>query len=153
MEQDTFRRCNLRLLALLSCLLWCEACGGHSSTNVSSVGAVTALPLCTWPATFDPADATPGQCRAARVYLSCKGSNGGGEECLSDNLVECPGPNVTPGVSYSNCENQCQPGEYALACGDAGPGPWPQPPAVCRALPSGPGGGTFSCCPCEASKV
>ena len=27
-------------------------------------------------------------------------------ECLSDNTLECPGPNATPGVSYSNCENQ-----------------------------------------------
>lgn len=124
-----------------------EACG-QSSTNTMGVGAVTTLPACTWPAAFDPRDAATGQCTAARLYLSCVGSNGGGEGCLSNDSMECPGPNPTPGVSYSHCTNQCRPDEYALGCGGPGPGPWPQPPPACRALPSGPGGGSISCCPC-----
>src|SRR5450759_1588261 len=133
-----------RVLALLLSLVCVGACGGDSSTLTSDAS----LPACTWSPGFEPADATAGQCRAARTYLSCQGSNGGGMLCLSASATECPGPNPTPGVSYSDCVNQCHTDEYALACGDVGPGPWPQPPAACRTLPSGPGGGSISCCPC-----
>lgn len=38
MEKDILRRCNPRALALLSCALLCEACGGHSSTEDASTG-------------------------------------------------------------------------------------------------------------------
>src|ERR1700690_4296277 len=130
------------LMALLS-LCFC-ACDGKST----AMSAVTAANACSWPAAFDASDATTGECVAARLYLSCQGSNGGGEACLSNDLKGCPGPNATPGVSYSNCTDKCEPGEYALSCGGPGPGPKPQPPATCRTLPSGPGGGSISCCPC-----
>jgi hypothetical protein len=140
------RECKVGGFVALVLLIWVDACGSQSSKN--TVGAVTGLPMCTWPAAFDPADAATGQCIAARLFLSCQGSNGGGEGCLSNDQTGCPGPNPTPGVSYSNCQDKCQPGEYALACGGPGPGPWPQPPAACHTLPSGPGGGSISCCPC-----
>jgi hypothetical protein len=130
------------------CGFWPKDSGAAGTGGTGGSGVVTTLPLCAWPASFDSADATVGQCAAARFYLSCKGSNGGGMACMSNSATECPGPNATPGVSYSNCENQCQPNEYALGCGGPGPGPWPQPPVTCRTLPYGPGGGSVSCCPC-----
>jgi len=148
MEKSAIRTCNLTTIGLVTVLASLSSCGCQSSATTMSDGGVAGLPQCNWPASFDSADATDGQCWAARVYLSCKGSNGGGMACMSNSPTECPGPNATPGVSYSNCENQCSSGEYALACGNPGPGPWPQPPATCRMLPSGPGGGSVSCCPC-----
>jgi hypothetical protein len=45
MERDSFRRCNLRALGLLSCLVWCEACGGHSSTEGATSGDAGTLML------------------------------------------------------------------------------------------------------------
>jgi hypothetical protein len=149
MEKNLFRRNNQRALGVLFALACFWACNCQSSTTGVVDGAVTSR-VCAWPASFDSADSSVGQCVAAQAYLSCRGSNGGGLDCLSNNLTECPGPNFTPGVSYSNCENQCHSDEYALACGSAGPRPWPQPPAVCRSLPSGPGGGSISCCPCDS---
>jgi hypothetical protein len=144
-DSDGGHRPDARSLRLL--VRFDRACANPSSTAGQSDVAVT-LPACSWPTGFDSPEAAVGQCIAARVYLSCRGSNGGGMECLSDTLTECPGPNPTPGVSYSDCDDQCQPGEYALACGGPGPGPWPQPPTTCHVLPSGPGGGSISCCPC-----
>jgi hypothetical protein len=129
-------------LLLVSILL--GACGSSSSGSKTDASPST----CTWPTIFEAADASPGQCRAARAYLSCQGSNGGGMLCLSNSATECPDPNQTPDVVYAACVNQCHEGEYALACGGIGPGPWPQPPATCRPLPPSPGGGSISCCPC-----
>ena len=40
--------------------------------------------------------------------------------CLSDNLDGCSGDSVPIGVTYSNCENRCEPNEYALVCGGVG---------------------------------
>jgi hypothetical protein len=121
-----------------------DAGTADASLRDASLGA------CGWPAIYDATDASvaTGQCVAARAYLSCKGSNGGGEDCLSNDPTQCPGPDLTPGVTYSNCQDQCDSNEYALGCGGPGPGPWPQPPAACRPLSSGPGGGTSACCPC-----
>jgi hypothetical protein len=147
MEKNEFPRYRQRALGFLFTLACFWACNCQSSPAGLVDGAVTSL-ACKWPASFDSADSSVGQCVAAQAYLSCLGSTGGGMACLSNSLTECPGANVTPGVSYSNCENQCHSDEYALACGSAGPGPWPQPPVVCRSLPSGPGGGSISCCPC-----
>jgi hypothetical protein len=105
---------------------------------------------CSWPARYDATDGgVVGQCVAARLYLSCRGSNGGGESCLSNDPTQCPGPNPVVGVTFSDCQNQCKVGEYALACGGPGPGPWPQPTPECRSSgPQGPGGGVTVCCPC-----
>jgi hypothetical protein len=132
---------RLRLLCGLAPL---AACGVHGTSNSNAALAVS----CSWPASFDPADSAIGECVAARVYISCEGSNGVVRECISNDPAQCPGPNPFAGVSFSHCTNKCNPDEYALACGAPGPGPWPQPPAACRGLPSGPGGGSFSCCPC-----
>ena len=119
-----------------------------SAVGVTS-GGTAPLPACSWPASLDPADGATGQCGAARMYLACKGSNGGGEECLSNDPAQCPGPNPIVGTTFSACTDQCDAGEYAVACGGPGLGPWPTPPAGCRALPSGPGGGSVACCPCD----
>jgi hypothetical protein len=143
-------RFALGTLATCASLVLLAACSSESqATNAQGTDAVTGLQACSWPAAVDAANVTAGQCVAARARLSCKGSNGGGEECLSSDAMHCPDSNTTPGVTYSDCTNLCQPDEYALACGGPGPGPWPEPPAACRTLPSGPGGGTISCCPCE----
>jgi hypothetical protein len=136
-------------------LIWMSACGGKAAqTDSTSAGsqnggvATASLPACSWPASLDPADGSMGQCVAARTYLACQGSNGGGEDCLSNNPTLCPGPNPVVGVTFSACKDQCNADEYAVACGGPGPGQWPAPPAGCRGLPSGPGGGSVSCCPC-----
>ncbi len=128
---------NIAALVLL--VATCCACSSKTSTQMQ----------CAWPAEYSPVDAAAGQCRASRAFLSCKGSDGGGMSCTSNSLTECPEPNPMVGVTYSDCVNQCNPDEYALACGAPGPGPWPQPPATCRSLSPGPGGGTIACCPCD----
>jgi hypothetical protein len=142
----------------------CEAiqtgCYGSGSPDAGMVGSeagshvAATLPACTWPASLDPIDASNGQCVAARVYLSCAGSNGGGEGCLSNDPTQCPGPNVTPGVTYSNCQNQCQAHEYAMVCGFIGPAPQDasnsasNPPSGCRIVATNPSGSEPYCCPC-----
>jgi hypothetical protein len=45
MEKDILRRCDPRALALLSCALLCEACGGHSSTGDATTGDAGTLIL------------------------------------------------------------------------------------------------------------
>ena len=142
MKRSILRLRNLG--ALLGLFAYCPGCGGSASSASATLAA-----SCTWPASFADADASSGECRAASFYLACQGSNGGGMACLSESSTECPGPDDTVvGVTFSNCQNQCRAGEYALACGGPGPGPWPAAPAACRPLPAGPGGGTISCCPC-----
>jgi hypothetical protein len=126
--------------------------GSDSSSDSPSGGDMAALPACGWPATLDPADGSTGQCVAARTYLECQGSKGGGEGCLSSDATQCPGPDPISGETFSACKDQCNADEYAVGCGGPGPGPWPAPPAGCRGLPSGPGGGSLSCCPCGATE-
>jgi len=139
---------QMRRLSPIGLVVLLAASGCQSSTNTLGDSGATAIPGCVWSASFDSADAALGQCVAARVYLSCKGSNGDGMTCMSNDPAGCPEPNPIQGVTFSDCENQCSPDEYALGCGGVGPGPWPQPPSTCRMLPAGPGGGTVSCCPC-----
>jgi hypothetical protein len=123
---------------------------GCTSDEQSLNDTTASLPACTWPAGLGTLEApVSGACTAARVALSCDGSNGGGEDCLSDQLGECPGPDATPGVTYSNCMNRCNPDEYAVSCGGPGPGPYPSPPSGCRSVLAGPGGGQTFCCPCN----
>lgn len=45
MEKDIFRRFSPTALALLSCLVWCEACGGHSSMEGATTGGPGTLIL------------------------------------------------------------------------------------------------------------
>jgi len=87
---------------------------------------------------------------AGRAYLSCTAEDGSGETCLTDDVTHCPDASAT-GKSYPTCQNRCSTDEYAVACGGPGPGPWPTPPAGCRVLTAGPGGGTVACCPCAPS--
>jgi hypothetical protein len=122
--------------------------GSDSSADAPSGGDMAALPACRWPAILDPVDGSTGQCVAARTVLSCQGSTGGGEGCLSDDPTRCPGPDPIVGETFSACKDQCNSDEYAVACGGPGPGPWPAPPSGCRGLPTGPGGGSLSCCRC-----
>lgn len=122
-----------------------------SSRDQSPVEATTPVVACGWPAALNGTDARAGQCVAYRAYLSCKESNGG-ENCLSTDPARCLN-NAYNAYSLidagSACTDLCSMQEYAVACGGPGPGPWPGPPAGCRVLPSGPGGGSVSCCPCS----
>jgi hypothetical protein len=43
MQKDIYRRCNLRALAVLACLAWCEACGSHSSMETTGVAGAFML--------------------------------------------------------------------------------------------------------------
>jgi hypothetical protein len=127
------------------------ACAGCSSTRSETDADANAAPAaCAWPTSLDRMDGSTGQCVAARTYLSCAGSDGSGETCLSDDPVQCPDPSPISGATFGNCRDLCNPGEYAVACGGPGPGPWPSPPAACRILPPNPGGGSVACCPCDA---
>ena len=123
--------------------------GTNSVDSITTVddGGTPALPACTWPAAFVP-DGSAVECWAARVYLACKVSDGSERECLSDNMLACPRPEPTAGVTDSDCKNVCLPNEYALSCGGAGPERSRDPPANCRLLPPNPGGTNYACCPC-----
>jgi hypothetical protein len=112
----------------------------------SADGGETALPACSWPAALDPAPGAPvGACKAARHFLECSAGAGVHIGCLSNDATTCPA-GAPAGASI--CQDQCNPGEYAVSCGAIGPGSWPAPPAACRTLPPNPGGITFACCPC-----
>jgi len=117
------------------------ACGGKSTREISPSA-------CEWPESFDPPDATSGECQSARFHLWCQGTTGGGMGCLSDDPARCPEQDALPGVNYPNCQSQCHSNEYAVRCGGIGPEPGPQPPSQCRTLPQSPGGTQFACCPC-----
>jgi hypothetical protein len=108
-----------------------------------------ALPRCSWPAAFNPGpDAPAGTCRAARFYLQCRIGPDAFAVCPSNDPTTCPNPSQVSGATYSQCHDQCELGEYALACGGVGPGPSLQPPPACRTLVANPGGGRIACCPC-----
>jgi hypothetical protein len=102
------------------------------------------LPSCIWPPDLEKGVATRTTCAPARAYVSCTLSGGVTEHCLSDHATSCP--NVP---SFDPCKDQCRPEEYAVACGGVGPGPIPDPPAGCRAIPPNPAGYIFYCCPCS----
>jgi len=110
---------------------------------VGDAGMDAALPSCTWPASLD--DAAPRQCSAARAYVACEYPGGAGESCMSNDPTTCSG------ASGASCTDLCNPNEYAVGCGGVGPAPSPPIPAGCRALSSGPGGGSLGCCPCGAA--
>jgi hypothetical protein len=122
--------------------------GTAASPDGQSGGNTAALPACGWPASLNAVAGAVGQCKAARTFLSCQGSKGDVEGCLSDNATQCPDAAPIVGETFSACTDQCEADDYAVACGGPGPGPWPAPPAGCRDLPSNPGGGSTSCCPC-----
>ena len=115
--------------------VYCCRCANPTSDG-------TPLPSCTWPAELDKGKATGATCYPARAYVSCKLSSGVDDHCLSDKPTTCPG--VGP---FDPCMNECQPNEYAAACGGK-PGPIPDPPAGCRAISPTPAGYAYYCCPC-----
>jgi hypothetical protein len=91
----------------------------------------------------------PGACETGRAQLSCTFASGAGCDCVTDDTsCEGCGPNTS-----ATCVNKCTANEYAVACG--GPPPpngsftYAAPPAGCRGLSFGPGGGGFYCCPCQ----
>jgi hypothetical protein len=132
--------------AFLSCVAWLAACSASTTQENVDGGALLQnvdagappLAVCTVP------DA--GACRTARALLSCQGSNGVGQGCISDDPTQCPGPNAMPGVTFT-CQNQCTERQYAVACGSVG-GASADPPAGCGGGSSTPAGIAFYCCPC-----
>ena len=108
--------------------------------NPTSKG--TPLPACTWPSELDKGKATGATCYPARAYVSCTLPGGVDDHCLSDKPTTCPG--VGP---FDPCMNECQPNEYAVACGGKA-GPIPDPPTGCRAISPSPAGYKYYCCPC-----
>jgi hypothetical protein len=108
---------------------------------------VTELPACTRASTVVTDGGAPG-CSSARTYLRCDVQTAVTEVCTSDDPKRCP--DRAPADPSKPCELLCQANEYAVACGGPGPTilPIPEPPANCRALFSGPGGGMVWCCPC-----
>jgi hypothetical protein len=115
-----------------------------ASTSAASPGVDSiADAACSW--------APVPQCTTGRYSLSCKGSNGGGAFCVSDDATRCPGPDPAPGaVTYASCENECAAGEYGVACGSPGPvASSARPPAGCHTVKVTPGGALYYCCPCR----
>ncbi|HXN33446.1 MAG TPA: hypothetical protein VN894_16370 [Polyangiaceae bacterium] len=156
-------------LGYLAAAVLAAGCSGNAGQGDDAREAGTALGSCTWPSSLNPAaDASWGQCSAARAYLSCTTPGGAGEECLSNDPTRCPNPdNIMVSFGASNgdasimesasalvCQNKCQPNEYGAECGGVGPpppggqGPGAQPPAGCRGMGVTPGGTQFLCCPC-----
>jgi hypothetical protein len=122
-----------------------SAAGNGAAGNASNAE----LPACSWPAALNPPQTTRGQCTAARVELSCLGSNGVTEDCFTDNLQSCPDQSNVA-VPNAVCHSICKPNEYAVACGSVGPGPIADPPAGCTMPLSTPAGIVDWCCPCNA---
>jgi len=120
--------------------------GAGGSGGAGGAGGTTTLPACTWPAALDAPDAGSGDCRAGRALLTCQGGNIT-ELCISNDPSQCPGPDLTPGVSYT-CTDFCAPREYAVVCGKIGVGFSGDPPTGCHNPQPTPGGTIFYCCPC-----
>jgi hypothetical protein len=126
---------------------------GGGTTAENGTTDVDGLRACQWPATLASGDASSaGQCRAARAFVSCQDSNGGGEVCLSNDPTRCADSPQQPGVTTA-CQNQCAADEYGAACGSPQPSTaaFPEAPAGCRELAPTPGGIVFYCCPCVTS--
>lgn len=103
---------------------------------------------CRWTASLN--NTTPGGCHAARAFVVCSFSGGGGCGCLSADPTICPG--CTPGNPVE-CHDLCARDEYAVACGGLR-GPPPDaanvaPPDACHFNTADPGGNSYYCCPCE----
>ena len=113
---------------------------GGSKPAVSDAGRDPDEAACMLPAAPDP---NPGACRLSLHLLQCK--TAGGTTCVS--IETCP---EEDGFSPERCEDQCQPDEYAAACGGVGPTapPITPPSSDCRNLGINPGGSAFYCCPC-----
>ena len=96
--------------------------------------------------------AAPGSCTAARYFLTCSVSGGGGALCLSDDPTRCD----TGTIATAACTSRCAANEYAVTCGgppsrvDGGDEVVEQEaPKSCRNVGTVPSGAAFYCCPCE----
>ncbi|HMJ53784.1 MAG TPA: hypothetical protein VK540_16980 [Polyangiaceae bacterium] len=144
---------SVRLAPFLA-LAWLAACGGKIPSNSETSDAATTPGdtateppfICSWPPSFEPLDATPmrDNCRAARMLVTCDGTDGSGSICLNDE-EKCALPTRT-GVTYK-CKNQCKPTEFAAKCGGL-MGSSVVPPADCRRQITPPGGPLY-CCTCD----
>jgi len=126
-----------------------DGAAGNSAAGTAGSDAIAELPACSWPAALNPPQTEPGQCTAARVELSCLGSNGVTGGCFSDNLQTCPDLSFEVNVPNAVCHSVCKPNEYAVACGGIGPTPIADPPAGCTGGLASPGGVIDYCCPCN----
>jgi hypothetical protein len=143
----------MRLLPLSAFLafVWFLACGGKVPTegepsDAATHDTTTTPGTCSWSSTFEPSDAETKRdnCRAARMLVSCTGTDGSGSLCMN-NEEKCALPD-RPGVSYT-CLSQCKSTEFAAKCGDL-MGSSVQPPADCHIAVTPPGG-PFYCCSCS----
>lgn len=103
-------------LVSFSMLLLIGGCGS-SSSNTGSKETPTNT-SCAWPAGYDSADGSVGQCVASRAYVSCKTAAGGGVSCASAGALEC---NSSDNIPLTDCQDLCRPDEYAVTCGAPGP--------------------------------
>jgi len=86
-------------------------------------------------------------CRSARRLLTCVNPDATQQICLSEAPDRCSDPPAGSGGAAA-CEDLCDQGEYAVACGTPGPGGVASPPPDCQARVPTPGGLVFACCPC-----
>jgi hypothetical protein len=103
----------------------------------------TPLPACTWPSELNKGATTGATCFPSRAYVTCTLTSGVIEHCLNDKPAACPG--VDP---FEPCQDECQPDEYAVACGGVAGRSIPDPPAGCRAITPSPAGLQYYCCSC-----
>lgn len=117
--------------------------GGPQSVDPS------ALAQCTFDPSVGSVDAGAADCRVARMFVTCGGSQACAL-CLSDDGT-CPNPTAAPvdggaaSFDRASCASECAPNEYAVECSGA------KVPAGCRSKTGpAPGGGlVWSCCPCR----
>jgi hypothetical protein len=103
---------------------------------------------CRWTASLS--NTTPGECHAARAFVGCSYSGGGGCGCLSADPTTCAA--CIPGNPVE-CHDLCATDEYAVACGGLR-GPPPDaasitPPDACHFNSADPAGHSYYCCPCQ----
>lgn len=139
---------SVRLVFLVA-LAALAQCGGKIPTETgdaatSDAGRTPAT--CSWSSSFEPLDAEPmrDSCRAARMLVTCTGSDGSDLGCMSDE-EKCP-ISGNPGVTYT-CKSQCKSTEFAAKCGTL-MGSSVVPPGDCAVKLTSPGG-PFYCCACS----
>jgi hypothetical protein len=147
-------------------LLGVCACSSTSTTATSQQdaaadiwvvpdGATVDIAGCRVPAAWTGAPDPSGACRSASLaVLSCADPAGEREDCLSNDVSQCP-PSMGAMAMFSGpltCHNLCAASEFGVVCGAIGPGePQVPDPAGCRAAVISPAGPTLFCCPCGIS--
>ena len=134
---------SVRRLCRAVLLLGLVGIGCSSAPLTNNGGQLTGLPECNWPSDLN--NAGPGACTPARLLVSCTDANGASSMCLSDDALTCAGTALG-----ATCQDKCQPNQYAVSCGEIGPGSgnWTTPPN-CSAGLFTPGGIAFYCCACQ----